>query len=428
MSELFNTLKSSLPALVFFCVGAAFALFFLVLVFFYIAKEKKRKNAFDVTATVINILALCVTVLIGLCAVFYRFPVQKVSVLGEYAAVFDVFGLKFTVSGFGAVLKFICGGYGISLYSALLFSLVLFAVIHPLRVLRKNAAEAGAQTFSSLSEAETLASKADTELDFAETEDKAENGGDALIDELSEENIYDKIDEIVTRAKTEVSSSDDVSPFKIDESDVSDVLEMLSDETDETVSEPETEIGANAREDSENIVEREQAEEFVNDEEPTESEKFEEPNNATEEFEKREIREETEKEPKAGEAPPKAEYVIPVTVRTIVRHKAATETAENETPQEKKQNEIKSAQKEQKPKKTDTAAAREEIAAAAQKSDATLPPREVEAKHILALPVGRRYVVQNRRNVVNMFNDYLNSKEQDEKEKLANSLNTIILK
>ena len=80
MTELLNVLKNDVPALSFFCVGSVFALFYLVLSFFYIAKEKKRRNAFDVVTTVINIVALVVAVVIGLCAVFYRYPIEKIFV------------------------------------------------------------------------------------------------------------------------------------------------------------------------------------------------------------------------------------------------------------------------------------------------------------------------------------------------------------
>ena len=131
-------MKNNLPALIFFCVGAVFALFFLVLAFFYIAREKKKRNAFDVSVTVLCSVALVLAVIIGLCAAFYKFPLEKVAVSGEYDAAFSLFGLNFTVPGFGAVLAFIMTPYGIALYSLALFALVFFAVIHPLRVLRKK--------------------------------------------------------------------------------------------------------------------------------------------------------------------------------------------------------------------------------------------------------------------------------------------------
>lgn len=44
------------------------------------------------------------------------------------------------------------------------------------------------------------------------------------------------------------------------------------------------------------------------------------------------------------------------------------------------------------------------------------------------LPVTKRYVILNRRNVVNMFSEYLGSKDKTEQEKLTSSINTIIYK
>ena len=51
----------------------------------------------------------------------------------------------------------------------------------------------------------------------------------------------------------------------------------------------------------------------------------------------------------------------------------------------------------------------------------------LEAREGTAL-VTRKYVLLNRGNVANMFNEYLNSLSEQEKERLENSLNTIIIK
>ena len=44
------------------------------------------------------------------------------------------------------------------------------------------------------------------------------------------------------------------------------------------------------------------------------------------------------------------------------------------------------------------------------------------------LPVTRKLVITNRMNVVNMFNNYLNDKEKDERDKLSGSIGKIIIK
>lgn len=44
------------------------------------------------------------------------------------------------------------------------------------------------------------------------------------------------------------------------------------------------------------------------------------------------------------------------------------------------------------------------------------------------LPMKKRHVLLNRRNVVNMFSDYLKSKSADEKARIESSINTIIIK
>ncbi len=431
MKELFNALKTDIPALSFFCVGAVFALFFLVLSFFYIAKEKKRRNAFDITITVINAIALCLGVILGLCVVFYAYPIGQISVSGEYTAAFDIFGFKFGVPGLGAVIKFITTAYGISLYAVVMFALLLFIIVHPLRILRKGAQDAfaGAETFSELDGGEIT----DREVSDGEpaTDEAADGRDDTLLDELSEENLSVKIDEIVTRAKIDVSSSDDVSPYMIDENDVSDVLDLLSDEATSGVAASDnsiTESNDDVAESDNSISE--------SDENVAES------------------NEHTVREEKAHHV---SDYVIPVTVRTITRPKQAAEPPKQEPKSSaEKQTETTTRKTQPEPAKASTGKAQPELtkeSATPTKGSTThktqpepakesttrkaqskptkgsaTPPREVEAKHVPALPVGRRYVVQNRRNVVNMFNDYLNTKDKEEKERLENSLNTIILK
>ena len=442
MKELFNALKTDIPALSFFCVGAVFALFFLVLSFFYIAKEKKRRNAFDITITVINAIALCLGVILGLCVVFYAYPTGQISVSGEYTAAFDLFGFKFGVPGLGAVIKFITTAYGISLYAVVMFALLLFIIVHPLRILRKGAQDAfaGAETFSELDGGEIT----DREVSDEEpvTDEAADERDDTLLDELSEENLSVKIDEIVTRAKIDVSSSDDVSPYMIDENDVSDVLDLLSDEvaSDDSISESDENVAAESNEEvtSEDIAE---------DPDNIDAETASDENVA-------ESNERTVREEKAHHV---SDYVIPVTVRTITRPKQAAEPPKQEPKSSaEKQTETTTRKTQPEPAKASTGKAQPELtkeSATPTKGSTThktqpepakesttrkaqskptkgsaTPPREVEAKHVPALPVGRRYVVQNRRNVVNMFNDYLNTKDKEEKERLENSLNTIILK
>ena len=333
MTELLNVLKNDVPALSFFCVGSVFALFYLVLSFFYIAKEKKRRNAFDVVTTVINIVALVVAVVIGLCAVFYRYPIEKIFVSGEYAAEISVFGFSFTVPAFGAVLKFITSAYGISLYAVLLFALLLFVIVHPLRIARKGAEEVGANAFSLLEEDETAKEdkpSENTEL-LADEEDGeiSDDGDDTLLDELSEENLSDKIDEIVTRAKIDVSASDDVSPYMIDESDVSDVLEMLTDEvTDDVGISDEVTDEETAEESGDSPI---AAAEVMNDEVTNDAVTEERP----------------EKEEK--KTPHVSDYVIPVTVRTISRRKTDETEKQQESTPEKKTDEKPAVKKTQKP-------------------------------------------------------------------------------
>ena len=53
--------------------------------------------------------------------------------------------------------------------------------------------------------------------------------------------------------------------------------------------------------------------------------------------------------------------------------------------------------------------------------------KEVEPQ-IGGLPMTKRHVIINRRNVVNMFSEYLKTKSADEKERIESSINTIIIK
>ena len=44
------------------------------------------------------------------------------------------------------------------------------------------------------------------------------------------------------------------------------------------------------------------------------------------------------------------------------------------------------------------------------------------------LPITRKLVITNRMNVVNMFGEYLNEKDEEEREKLSGSIGKIIIK
>ncbi len=61
---------------------------------------------------------------------------------------------------------------------------------------------------------------------------------------------------------------------------------------------------------------------------------------------------------------------------------------------------------------------KEEVTKTEEKLAVQMPP----------LPVTRKLVITNRMNVVNMFNDYLNEKDKDERSKLASSIGKIIIK
>ncbi|MCI8459665.1 MAG: hypothetical protein HFE46_08410 [Clostridia bacterium] len=66
------------------------------------------------------------------------------------------------------------------------------------------------------------------------------------------------------------------------------------------------------------------------------------------------------------------------------------------------------------------------------KSQTPIKPPVAPHKEVVAeknsLPLTRKYIIINRRNAATVFNDYLNSKREREKEELAGSLNTIIMK
>lgn len=53
---------------------------------------------------------------------------------------------------------------------------------------------------------------------------------------------------------------------------------------------------------------------------------------------------------------------------------------------------------------------------------------EIKEVTVNSLPLTKRHIIMNRQNVVNMFSQYLEKKDENDKEKLTNSINTIILK
>ena len=567
MSEFLNVLKSSFPAMIYTCVAAAFALFFLVLVFVYIAKEKKRRNGFDVFVTIVNVLAFIACILLAASAVFYHWPIAQVSVTGDYAAEYSVFGFTFAVEGLGAVLDYICSVWGGAISAAMLFFVLLFLIVHPLRIARK-AKKAKASDTQEEADMQEEAQSEELAKEPVGQEPAPVDGDDKLLEDLSEDNLADKIDEIVDRAKEDVSEEDDVSPYILDENESTDreILDLIEDEAEtaqeqesaqadeeqplfgepteedvsayeaeeeptEDISEYETEEELVEEEQQEaeadeepfydEQIEEEQEEGYADDEEPYDEpieEEYEEEfveDEPTEEEQDDEIwayeaegehdvedeesydEEPIEEAPAAEEAPiyeapvreeflkevPRAsslhvsDYAIPVTVRTITRKPAETteppkpqaapaKPAEKSTAAKKPAAKPKTAKAQpaakttksqsttakttkpqpntQKPQKTTkpqtttakttksqsttTKTAKSQTNTQKSQKAQKTETREVTATHLSGLPVSRRYVVQNRRNVVNMFNDYLNSKNSAEKEKLANSLNTIIKK
>ena len=125
---------------------------------------------------------------------------------------------------------------------------------------------------------------------------------------------------------------------------------------------------------------------------------------------------------------------MPTRVRTIVRRP----TAKNIADIEKRAEEILEESEGQAPaangNKSDTAQKNgtEKVRAARQQTPAQKkePPRadKVVVAEESGLPLTRKYIILNRRNAAAIFNDYLNSKRDVEKEELKGSLNTIIIK
>ncbi len=128
------------------------------------------------------------------------------------------------------------------------------------------------------------------------------------------------------------------------------------------------------------------------------------------------------------------EIPLPTRVRTIVRRP----TAKNIADIEKRAEEILEESEGQAPaangNKSDTAQKNgtEKVRAARQQTPAQKkePPRadKVVVAEESGLPLTRKYIILNRRNAAAIFNDYLNSKRDVEKEELKGSLNTIIIK
>lgn len=125
-----------------------------------------------------------------------------------------------------------------------------------------------------------------------------------------------------------------------------------------------------------------------------------------------------------------SENAVPARVRTIIRRPTARNIAEIEKRAREKQAEetVDNLHKKAgEPKKGKPAAAQNKQS----------PPRKTTAakpaeKSVVAeennLPLTRKYIILNRRNAAALFNDYLNSKRESEKEELTESLNTIIMK
>lgn len=119
----------------------------------------------------------------------------------------------------------------------------------------------------------------------------------------------------------------------------------------------------------------------------------------------------------------------PATVRTIVRRPSAA-------------NEIRAAAAPAATNKPTAAPKKQTAAAGKSKKPAAAPARKpvsvetkaetVEKKEAVAAAsdalITRRHIIMNRRNVVNMFSDYLKNRDGQDKEKLEGSINTIIIK
>lgn len=137
-----------------------------------------------------------------------------------------------------------------------------------------------------------------------------------------------------------------------------------------------------------------------------------------------------------------SESSVPARVRTIIRRPTAHNVAEIEKRAREKQAEDAAgkANKQASETKSGKSVAAQNKQTSAHKptaaQDKQTPPRKSAAKPVEKavtaeennLPLTRKYIILNRRNAAALFNDYLNSKRESEKEELTESLNTIIMK
>lgn len=405
-----------MPSIVFYASAAALGLVFATVFFVALFKKKRIRQASDVTAFVFGSLIMVIALITGAFAIINKYNIFGLSAAADGTELMFSYGDKTLFS-----VPFI--GYAVTLFN----KLALAGVIIPFALFAvcfTSCITLGIKTFcpkkvkGSCEHTETQSEENPTaetskieqsvlsEENVEETEEPAITGYEPdaelpppepeRISSQSVQNIFDEIDKLVT-----------VGPESEEHSNIDDRLRKAIEEgyaLKDSIEYSESYQVEETDEHSNEIPSEQKDAEEVSAEIVSESQLTVKPDRKIGETIFIDETEKIEEAPIRKITPASAEDAERYTarVRTIVRRATAKSIEDIE-------------------KRADAAEAEQN------KKDEPFYGKRVEAQSG-GLPLTRKYIILNRRNAATVFNDYLNSKRQNEKDELTGSLNTIIMK
>lgn len=413
----------------FFAVAGVIAACFLVACVFFICKKKYAYGAKDIVFKVISAIILFLTILSMFLILLNYVNVFGLRMSGTDGILKILIGEKiiFSVSGIGYLLLSISSPLGMALIFWDFFAIITSQILHSLkakknRKKKKNKIATGTEfvppdieqiSFDDiLDTTETLKNISEEETELHHLRD--------LVDSNSypaRPRVFDELVELVNNAEEILETQNENIDEHIDENLYFETPQDLKTEPQDGLQTPQAIEDDTIFNEIINELLEEEKEEFEEDE--REENSLTKEQNEAEEKTEQQTQEEntvTEEKTEATDAEteierPVAKSNVKIQVRTINR------------PQLTKNMQAQVVETKEKKK---------------------LPPIEIKGETsgekiipILddngamqgeSLPITKRHIVMNRMNVVNMFSDYLKSKDDKEKEKLANSISTIIIK
>lgn len=447
--------KSS--SIIFYAVAAVFAVLLAIDFFIALLRPRRLRRGGDVLFFIVGTLLMLITLTVGLFAVINRYNIFGLSVLSVPDGKF--FKLLFYSSG-KEVFSLPYLGKGVDIFAELDLSgiIIPFAVF---LICLISVITVGAKTYGRKHERKVLLAKLEENL-VSENEPAEEEtviAEDRLSNEPEEplglpeiepsadgdaKSIIDEVDKLMTFGLDFEESSElqtDGQPKVSDENEAEfkgDLPESKEYEAEESESKETESIPQDSESDKADNIIYENAGDSEKSDAIDDNVEYEYATARTE----REIdydnlvetEVETHEEESRGTVA-SADALVRTRVRTIVRRPAAKSITEIEKRAEEIRDTAKGKNVSRNKNETKKAALNTAAKTAGgnkSQKEKSATAIESEKKNVEAqsggLPLTRKYIILNKHNAAAVFNNYLNSKRESEKEELTGSLNTIIIK